>query len=258
MRRAAGLLAAALAAGAAGAADEPYRVELLVFAQPEPAGEAAAAPGAAALPDEPAVDFRRYPCLPVGADPAAAPPLRDAADVAACLDGYLRLNELREAMAGDRLDLARAGGFRILAHAAWRQPALAPEAARRVRLAARARRDAARARGLGALLARAASAAGLPAALPARSGRAGAGHPAAPQAARRRDQLPGPSAHRRPRPGHAGAGGGRRTGGRRALSPALSLPARPRRAARAGSASGRRSRRRGGRRCPPPRTGSPA
>ena len=140
MKRAAGLLAAALAAGAAGAADDPYRIELLVFAQPEPepAGEEVAAPGAAALPEEPAVDFRRYPCLPVGADPAAAPALRGADDVAACLDGYLRLNELREAMVEDRLRLNRAGGFRLLAHAAWRQPALAPNAARRVRLTAAA------------------------------------------------------------------------------------------------------------------------
>ena len=140
MKRAAGLLAATLAAGAAGAADDPYRIELLVFTQPEPepAGEEVAAPGAAALPEEPAVDFRRYPCLPVGTDPAAAPTLRDADDVAACLDGYLRLNELREAMVEDRLRLNRAGGFRLLAHAAWRQPALAPDAARRVRLTAAA------------------------------------------------------------------------------------------------------------------------
>ena len=138
MKRAAGLLAAALAAGAAGAAEDPYHVELLVFAQPEPAGEEIAAPGAAALPDEPAVDFQRYPCLPVGADPETALPLRDADDVAACLNGYLRLNELREAMVEDRLRLNRAGGFRILAHAAWRQPALAPDLARRVRLAAAA------------------------------------------------------------------------------------------------------------------------
>ena len=138
MKRAAGLLAAALASGGAGAADDPYRIELLVFAQPEPAGEEVAAPGAAAMPEEPAVDFRRYPCLPLGADPETAPTLRGADDVAACLDGYLRLNELREAMVEDRLRLSRAGGFRILAHAAWRQPALAPDAARRVRLAAAA------------------------------------------------------------------------------------------------------------------------
>lgn len=138
MRRAAALFAAALAAGAAGAADGPYRVELLVFAQPEPAGEDGDARGAEGPPAEAAVDFRRYACLPVGADPDAAPPLGDAADVAACLDGYLRLNELREAMVEDRLRLSRAGGFRILAHAAWRQPALAPDAARRVRLAAAA------------------------------------------------------------------------------------------------------------------------
>ena len=138
MRRAAALLAAALAAGAAGAADGPYRIELLIFAQPEPAGEDSEPRAAAALPDEPTVDFRRYACLPVGADPDAAPPLRDADDVAACLDGYLRLNELREAMVEDRLSLSRTGGFRILAHAAWRQPALEPDAARRVRLAATA------------------------------------------------------------------------------------------------------------------------
>ncbi len=135
MRRAAALLAAALAAGAAAAADGPYRIELLVFAQPEPAADDGA-PRDAAAPDEPAVDFRRYACLPVGADPDAAPPLRDAADVAACLDGYRRLNELQEAMVEDRLNLSRAGGFRILAHAAWRQPALEPDRARRVRLAA--------------------------------------------------------------------------------------------------------------------------
>lgn len=134
MKRATGLLAATLAAGAAGAADDPYRIELLVFAQPEPTSEDVAAASAAALPPEPAVDFRRYPCLPVDADPEAAPPLRGAADVAACLDGYLRLNELRETMVEDRLNLNRTGGFRILAHAAWRQPALTPDSARRVRL----------------------------------------------------------------------------------------------------------------------------
>lgn len=138
MRRAAALLTAALAAGAAGAADGPYLIELLVFAQPEPAAADGGPDGAAALPDEPVVDFRRYACLPVGADPDAAPPLRGADDVAACLDGYLRLNELREAMVEDRLSLSRTGGFRILAHAAWRQPALAPDLARRVRLAAAA------------------------------------------------------------------------------------------------------------------------
>ena len=61
-------------------------------------------------------------------------PIRTEKEVEQCLAGYMRLNELSQPMAQERLRLEGSGRYGVVKHAAWQQPALSPEKARRVRL----------------------------------------------------------------------------------------------------------------------------
>ena len=126
---------ACLAAPSWGA--ELYRVEMIIFKQPaELKAEAALLESAAPLETAGAIDFRQHTCLPVQADPEKPAPLRTEQEVARCLEGYTRLNELSQPMVQERLRLEDSGQYGIVKHTAWRQPALPPEEARRVRVTA--------------------------------------------------------------------------------------------------------------------------
>ena len=59
---------------------------------------------------------------------------RSEEDVANCLNGYLRLNELRQPMVAERIRLEKSGQYQILHHAAWQQPVLSPDEVHPVRL----------------------------------------------------------------------------------------------------------------------------
>ena len=126
---------ACLAAPSWGA--ELYRVEMIVFKQPtELEAEAALLEPTSPLETAGAIDFRRHTCLPAQADPEKPAPLRTEKEVEQCLEGYTRLNELSQPMVQERLRLEHSGQYGIVKHAAWRQPALPPEKARRVRVTA--------------------------------------------------------------------------------------------------------------------------
>ena len=112
-----------------------YRVEIIVFAQPTESTDLIrhfeAAPS---LELARAVDFRRYFCLPAQREPGFMRHFRSEEDVADCLSGYLRLNELRQPMVAERIRLEKSGQYRILHHAAWQQPVSSPDEALPVRL----------------------------------------------------------------------------------------------------------------------------
>ena len=116
-------------------AEDLYRVEIIIFAQPEasadPVRHFEAAPN---LDLTQAVDFRQYFCLPAKREPSFMRHFRSEEEVADCLSGYLRLNELRQPMVAERIRLEKSGQYRILHHAAWQQPVSTPDEAYPVRL----------------------------------------------------------------------------------------------------------------------------
>lgn len=120
---------------AAGGAEDLYRVEILIFTQPaEPASQVRHFESVPDLELDQAVDFRQYFCLPAQSGADFMRRFLSEEEVAECLGGYLRLNELRQPMVGERIRLEQSGQYRILHHAAWQQPASRPDEARPVRL----------------------------------------------------------------------------------------------------------------------------
>ena len=117
------------------AAEDLYRVEILIFTQPTELMDSIrhfeTSPN---LDLAQAVDFRQYSCLPVGLRPDFMRHFRSEKDVASCLGGYLRLNELRQPMVAERIRLEKSGQYQILHHAAWQQPVSPPDKAHPVRL----------------------------------------------------------------------------------------------------------------------------
>ena len=117
------------------AAEDMYRVEILIFTQPsEPADLIRRFEIIPDLGLAQTVDFRQYSCIP--ARPISSFPWRfhSEKEVEDCLNGYLRLNELRQPMVTERIRLEKSGQYRILYHAAWRQPVAPPDEAHPVRL----------------------------------------------------------------------------------------------------------------------------
>lgn len=117
------------------AAEDLYRVEILIFTQPT--GSMDSIRHFETSPDldlTQAVDFRQYFCLPAGLEPDFMRHFRSEEDVANCLSGYLRLNELRQPMVAERIRLEKSGQYQILHHAAWQQPVSSPDEAHPVRL----------------------------------------------------------------------------------------------------------------------------
>lgn len=120
---------------AAGWAEDLYRVEILIFAQAAEAADPIR--HFESVPDlelDQAVDFRQYFCLPARSGAEFIRRFLSEEAVAECLSGYLRLNELRQPMVGERIRLEKSGQYRILHHAAWQQPASHPDEAYPVRL----------------------------------------------------------------------------------------------------------------------------
>lgn len=135
MRKAAALLLAFALLPAAGWAEDLYRVEILIFAQPaESANQVRHFESVPDLGLDQAVDFRRYFCLPARSGAEFVRRFLSEEEVAECLSGYLRLNELRQPMVGERIRLEKSGQYRILHHAAWQQPASHPDEVHPVRL----------------------------------------------------------------------------------------------------------------------------
>ena len=113
-----------------------YRVEIIIFKQPT---EVAADSirhfeTTPALSLTQAVDFRQYFCLPAQSKFDFLRHFRSEEEVADCLSGYLRLNELRQPMVAERIRLEKSGRYRILHHVAWQQPVSHPDEAYPVRL----------------------------------------------------------------------------------------------------------------------------
>ena len=120
---------------AAGWAEDLYRVEILIFAQPaESTGQVRHFESVPNLALDQAVDFRQYFCLPARSGTEFIRRFLSEEEVAECLSGYLRLNELQQPMVGERIRLEKSGQYRILHHAAWQQPASHPDEAHPVRL----------------------------------------------------------------------------------------------------------------------------
>lgn len=120
---------------AAGWAEDLYRVEILIFTQPaESTGQLRHFESIPDLELDQAVDFRQYFCLPARSGAEFIRRFLSEEEVAECLSGYLRLNELRQPMVGERIRLEKSGQYRILLHAAWQQPASHPDEAHPVRL----------------------------------------------------------------------------------------------------------------------------
>lgn len=120
---------------AASWAEDLYRVEILIFAQSAEAADPAR--HFESVPDlelDQAVDFRQYFCLPARSGAEFIRRFLSEEEVAECLSGYLRLNELRQPMVGERIRLEKSGQYRILHHAAWQQPASHPDETYPVRL----------------------------------------------------------------------------------------------------------------------------
>ena len=120
---------------ASSGAEGLYRVEILIFAQS--AGSADSIQRFETTPDldlAGAVDFRQYSCLPARLGPDFLRRFLSKEEVADCLSGYLRLNELRQPMVSERIRLEKSGQYRILHHAAWQQPVSSPDEAHPVRL----------------------------------------------------------------------------------------------------------------------------
>lgn len=119
----------------AGWAEDLYRVEILIFTQPAESTDQVR--HFESVPDmelNQAVDFRQYFCLPARSGAEFIRRFLSEEEVAECLSGYLRLNELRQPMVGERIRLEKSGQYRILHHAAWQQPASHPDEAHPVRL----------------------------------------------------------------------------------------------------------------------------
>lgn len=117
------------------AAEGLYRVEILVFTQPtESADSIRHFETAPDLDLARAVDFRQYFCLPAQLGPSFLRRFLSEEEVADCLSGYLRLNELRQPMVAERIRLEKSGQYRILHHAAWQQPVSSPDETYPVRL----------------------------------------------------------------------------------------------------------------------------
>ncbi len=120
---------------AASWAEDLYRVEILIFAQSaevaDPARHFESVPD---LELGQAVDFRQYFCLPARSGAEFIRRFLSEEEVAECLSGYLRLNELRQPMVGERIRLEKSEQYRILHHAAWQQPASHPDETYPVRL----------------------------------------------------------------------------------------------------------------------------
>ncbi len=116
-------------------ASELYRVEIIVFVQPDAQAQAADlyAP-IVPIDTSDSVDFGRYSCQPLGFTKNQHIIFSTEEDVAACLSGYLRLNELSEPMIAERLNLEEDAGYQVLHHIAWQQPAQDPKNSRAVRL----------------------------------------------------------------------------------------------------------------------------
>ena len=113
-------------------AAELYRVELIVFLQPDPpTNEAGLWEPMQPLDTQTAIDFHRYSCLPRHMDPTQILHLKSPREVEDCLHGYLRLNELQHRLTDDRIRLENSR-HRILHHIAWQQPALSPEETSRI------------------------------------------------------------------------------------------------------------------------------
>ena len=129
------LLITALAFSGPAWANEFYRVEIIVFVQPdaEALGTELYVP-IVPIDTSDSVDFMRYSCQPIGFTGDRDRTFGSEEDVAACLGGYLRLNELSEPMIAERLSLEKNPDYRVLHHIAWRQPAREPQYARAVRL----------------------------------------------------------------------------------------------------------------------------
>ncbi len=118
-----------------GITEELYRVEILVFAQPEEATDSIRRfEEAPELDIAPIVDFRQHFCLPAGPKLDFLRRFASEEAVADCLGGYLRLNELRQPMVTERIRLEKSGQYRILHHAAWQQPVTSPDEAHQIRL----------------------------------------------------------------------------------------------------------------------------
>lgn len=117
------------------ATEDLYRVEILIFMQPaESMDSIQHFEVAPSLDVEQAVDFRQYFCLPAGPEPSFMRHFQSEEDVANCLSGYLRLNELRQPMVAERIRLEKSGQYQILHHAAWQQPVASPDEIHPVRL----------------------------------------------------------------------------------------------------------------------------
>ena len=120
---------------AAGWAEDLYRVEILIFVQPvESASQVRHFESIPDLELEHAVDFRQYFCLPARSGAEFIQRFLSEEEVVECLSGYLRLNELRQPMVGERIRLEKSGQYQILHHAAWQQPASLPDEAHPIRL----------------------------------------------------------------------------------------------------------------------------
>ena len=120
---------------AAGWAENLYRVEILIFAQPAPPADQMKhfeSPPALDLTE--AVDFRQYSCLPAKLGSRLLQSFQSEEEVESCLNGYLRLNEFNQRMVAERIRLEKSGQYRTLHHVAWQQPVLSPDEVRPVRL----------------------------------------------------------------------------------------------------------------------------
>ena len=120
---------------AAGWAEDLYRVEILVFAQPgASADQIRRFETVPVMHTASVVDFRQNFCVPARAEDAFLRRFQSETEIQECLGGYLRLNELRHALVVDRIRLEKSGQYRIIHHAAWQQPARRPREALPVRL----------------------------------------------------------------------------------------------------------------------------
>jgi len=115
-------------------AEELYRVELIVFTQPYEADVHELYDPISPIDTSAAIDFRQYSCRPIDHEDRPLSLFTSKDEVAACLNGFLRLNELSEPMIAERLSLEKSPAYKVLHHVAWRQPALDPKRASAVRL----------------------------------------------------------------------------------------------------------------------------
>ena len=120
---------------AASWAEDLYRVEILIFTQPaESTDQIQHFESVPDLELDQAVDFRQYFCFPAQSGTEFIRRFLSEEEVAECLSGYLRLNELRQPLVGERIRLEKSGQYQILYHAAWQQPVSQPDEAYPVRL----------------------------------------------------------------------------------------------------------------------------